>query len=344
MHAFLRQQWFLTTLSLLIASGMILGYRGHAPNLQPVVAWLNPRYVTVLVLFLMAFSLDSGRLRAACREPGPVGVGFLINFGLVPLLAWGLSRFQLIEDFRVGLMIAASVPCTLAAASVMTRKAGGNDAVSLLVTMATNIPCFIVTPLWLRWTTAVEVQLDLWNMMRELLQAVVAPTILGQALRQFRPLHEVAVRFKTPIGVAAQILIESIVFSAALRAGAALHALLPPAEQIGAESARAAMVTERATFLSVVMVWGTCVFVHLAALVAGVVVSRFVRFSAEDRSAVAFSGSQKTLPIGLLISTDPAMFGLTHPFAMFPMLLYHSSQLFIDTAIATRWGRRVEAP
>jgi solute carrier family 10 (sodium/bile acid cotransporter), member 7 len=337
MLRFFRQHWFLSSLSLLIAAGLFLGFRGHGPALKPVVSLLNPRYVTVGVLFLMAFSLDSERLRAAFRNPGPVFAGFLLNFGFIPLLAWACSPVQQFEDFRVGLMIAATVPCTLAAASVMTRKAGGNDAVSLLVTMATNIPCFLITPLWLRWTTGTSVELDLWSMMRELLQAVLVPTILGQALRQPRVLHDFAVRYKTPIGVAAQILIESIVFSAALRAGGALHDILP---EIGASASTGA---GRATLLAVAVVWVTCVGIHLAALGLGVLISRAGRFAPIDHPPVAFAGSQKTLPIGLLISTDPAMFGLTHPFAMFPMLLYHTSQLFIDTAVASRWKQAVEA-
>ena len=56
----------------------------------------------------------------------------------------------------------------------------------------------------------------------------------------------------------------------------------------------------------------------------------------------------KTVHHYLLLATDPGMFGSPDalgagvgvPFAVFPMLMYHASQLFIDTAIADRMAAR----
>jgi sodium/bile acid cotransporter 7 len=57
----------------------------------------------------------------------------------------------------------------------------------------------------------------------------------------------------------------------------------------------------------------------------------------DDRIAAVFAGSQKTLPIGLLIATDPRLLGGGKlSFAMLPMLMYHASQLIIDTVVAAR--------
>ena len=47
------------------------------------------------------------------------------------------------------MIVAATAPCTLASAAVWTRRAGGNDAVAILVTFITNATCFLVTPFWL---------------------------------------------------------------------------------------------------------------------------------------------------------------------------------------------------
>ncbi len=46
--------------------------------------------------------------------------------------------------------------CTLATASVSTRQAKGNDAISLLITLATNLVSVFLTPLWLKWTISME--------------------------------------------------------------------------------------------------------------------------------------------------------------------------------------------
>ncbi|MFO1022394.1 MAG: bile acid:sodium symporter [Planctomycetales bacterium] len=86
---------------------------------------------------------------AIVSAPGPVLLGFSLNTFAVPLLGLLLFPLQMHKDLQYGLLVACSVPCTLAAASVWTRKAGGNDAVSLLVTLTTSLVCFASTLFWL---------------------------------------------------------------------------------------------------------------------------------------------------------------------------------------------------
>jgi sodium/bile acid cotransporter 7 len=340
MKAFFQEHWFLLTLAAVIAGGMTTGLLGYAPVVQPVTGLLNPRWITACVLFLMAFSLNSDHLTAAFRAPGPVLLASLINFCFVPLAAWLLMPMQQTHDFRLGLMIAASVPCTTAAASVMTRKARGNDAVSLLATIATNMSCFVLTPLWLHWTADAEVNLPTGKLMLQLLEAVLTPTIAGQLLRQPAPLHAFAVRHKAAIGVAALILIEVMVVTAALSAGQALHRM-----PLGSSAAGAASGGTRALAgLSpggVALVWGSCVLIHLSALSIGWWLARITGNARAEASAVAFAGSQKTLPIGIYVS---GLFTARYPFVMFPMLLYHTSQLFLDTWLASRMAARLDRP
>lgn len=342
MKAYLQQHWFLTTLAILIATGMTLGILGYGPRVQPLVDHVNPRWTTAGVLFLMAFSLNSEHLWAAFREPRPVLIACAVNYGLVPLLGWLLMPLQQTADFRIGLMIAACVPCTTAAASVMTRKAKGNDAISLLATVATNLACFVVTPLWLRWTTASRGELDTRKLMIDLVVAVLAPTIAGQLLRQPARLHDFAVRHKTAIGVVAQVLIEFLVLTAALRAGTTIHkmhattAATTAAVAVDSGIAAGSNASPSLTLPAFAIVWGSCLTLHLVALAVGGWLARKTGSPRADATAVAFAGSQKTLPIGLYIATDPQLFGGAHPFALFPMLLYHTSQLFFDTWYASR--------
>ena len=341
MHSFLKKRWFLVALALLIPGGLVLGAQLSDQTMARAAAasgetgqWLAarlPRIVTAVVLFLMSFSLDSRQLQASLRSPRPVLWASLVNYGLIPLLAWPLLALQFNIDFSIGLMIAASAPCTMAAASVWTRKAGGNDAVSLMVTLLTNGLCFLITPLWLNLTVAgsSEVQLDAVAMVWRLVTAVLVPSLLGQSLRQFRGPAAVAVKYKTPIGVVAQSCILLIVVVAAFTAGRRLA---------GTEGSPG--------LTAVVLVWSCAVALHLAGMGLAVAGSRKFGFSRADIAATAFAGSQKTLPIGVLVATDPTMFGnpdllgpgLGVPFAVFPMLMYHASQLFLDTAVADRFA------
>jgi solute carrier family 10 (sodium/bile acid cotransporter), member 7 len=338
MRNFLARHWFLSTLALFIVFGLGLGASGLGPAVQPAADWVSPRWTTACVLFLMSYSLETTRLWAAFRAPGPVALGFFFNYGFIPALAWPVSMIQQTPDFRLGILIAASVPCTTAAASVMTRKANGNDAVSLLTTLSTNLSCFALTPMWLRWTAARDVELNTLQMMLDLVVAVLLPTVAGQLARIPSTTREFANRRKTPIGVTAQVLIEILVFTAALKAGTTLYEMQSSTAQTGnaANSVGA---------LSLGLVWASCIAIHLAGLAGAWFASGRLGLAPAESAAVAFSGSQKTLPVGLYVA---ALFGPEYPFAMFPMLLYHASQLFLDTLIAAKLaarpgGRRLEA-
>jgi len=75
-------------------------------------------------------------------------------------------------------------------------------------------------------------------------------------------------------------------------------------------------------------------FVHLFALAAGHVLGKGLGIPRPDRIAVGFSGSQKTLLVGLSIAMNYSeQFG---ELALLPMVAYHVSQLLIDTVIADR--------
>ncbi len=338
MLAFVRNRWFLISLLVLISSGLAIGKFGSNQQVESLTAIFEPPTTTLVVatvLFLMAFSLDNRQLQKSLRSPGPVVWATLLNYALIPLLGWLLMNVQQMPDFEIGLMIAASVPCTMAAASVWTRKAGGNDAVSLLVTVLTNGVCFFVTPMWLGLATSHSVALDTGDMVARLMWAVLVPTLLGQLARLIPSLAEIATRHKTPLGVVAQCCILALVFSAACKAGMQLNG-------VGSQAA---------TFGGVLLVWGSCIAVHVTAMSVGVWGANRFGFERVDAIAVAFAGSQKTLPIGLLLATDATMYGnpdllgpgMAVPFAVFPMLMFHASQLFIDTAVADRMAARPSA-
>lgn len=324
MKAYLQRKWFLVSLVVLITVGLSLGMNASAEVLDRIVALVPPRLVTIAVLFLMAFSLDSRKLHASFRAPAPVIWAAVVNSALIPLAAWALMPWQRTDDYKFGLMIAASVPCTLAAASVWTRKAGGNDAVSLLVTLLTNALCFAVTPFWLSLTTSQHVELDGGDMALRLLVVVLIPTLAGQVVRQVPRFDRFATRYKTPIGVIAQVCILSLVFAAACNAGRQLNGNGPAPALTGT-----------------ILVWGSCVLLHAAAMTVGLAGSRGFGFSPPDAAAVAFASSQKTLPIGIYVAAEFAGQGV--PFAVFPMIMYHASQLFIDTLVADRMASRSHA-
>lgn len=322
----LQRRWFLLFLVVLIPGGFAIGSHLGTGRVHEFSDRIGPRVPTalvMLVLFLMSVTLNNSRLRAALSSPGPVLWASFVNMGLIPLAAWPLSRLQLTTDFTVGLLIAASVPCTMAAASVWTRKAGGNDAVSLLVTLLTNGACFVVTPLWLQLTmpplgdAASSYGIDAAFLMKKLIVSALLPILAGQSARALPWIASRADQHKTLLGVIAQSCILVLVFWESTKAGPQV-----------AGGALAGGVS------AIALVWTSCIVLHLAAMALAVAAARAMRFDRADRSAIAFAASQKTLPIGVYLAATLSAAGA--PLAVLPMLMYHASQLFVDTTVADR--------
>src|SRR5271170_2293003 len=128
----LARRWFL----LLLVAGFTVA--GVAPGLLHWTRHADPQWVMAGALFLSAWTLQSRSLYRAVMRPWPALWAAFISYGPLPALAWTLGRTLPNEDFRIGLMIAACVPCTLASAVLWTRLAGGNEAVALLSTLLTT--------------------------------------------------------------------------------------------------------------------------------------------------------------------------------------------------------------
>jgi len=267
------------------------------------------------VLLAMALPLRIDTMWATLRRPGPALLAVAINLVLVPLLAYAASRL-LIDELAVGMIIAAAVPCTLASAAVWTRLAGGNDAVSLLVTMITNISCFLVTPAWVRLLVGrSDDSVPFGDMVVKLLVLVVLPIVAAQLLRLIPAVGHWAAANKSGLSVFAQLGILSIVFVGAVRCGQKLVEL---------DERLAAIWGQVALMLALVAV------VHVAAWWFGYSIAAKLGMARAEQLAVAFAGSQKTLMVGLAVALEfPGL-------AILPMLAYHVLQLLIDTVLADR--------
>lgn len=320
----LLQSWFLIGLLLVLVGGGTSGWMLTAGAEPATIAWIHPGRMTIAMLFLMAYNLDSHLLGKAFRTPLPVVGGAILNIVILPALAWPLLALFTVPDFQVGLMITAAIPCTLATASVATRQAGGNDAISLLVTLVTNLISVVLTPLWLKWTLAIDGDLDPWPVILNLAQNVLVPTILGQVVRLGSIPRRFADRYRVQISILAQCLVLLVVLKAAVEAGGRLR--LQTVWPSAGESGLLVLV---------------CLGLHVGAMGIAEVMGRLLKIERSERIAVLFAGSQKTLPIGLLLAAMPAVTGgIPMPLVTFPLVIFHSIQLIVDTALAGRIRQR----
>jgi len=312
---FLIQRWFL----IVLVAVLVVGTLWHK-QLEPIAGSAAIRNAVVAtVLFLMALPLEAAMVWQSIRRPWATLLAVAITFGLLPLFAWGVS-LGLSREMAPGLLVAAATPCTLASASVWTRRAGGNDSVSILVTMVTNATCFLVSPLWLALMIGprvAEANLKLGDLVVKLALLVVLPMATAQLLRVYRPLASLASRGKLPLGVAAQLGVLTMVLFGAVQTAERMS---------GAAGAGSAL-------LDIAIMAAGVMFVHLSMLGVGLVLARLLRLSRGDQIAVAFAGSQKTLMVGLHLSIELGV-------VVLPMVVYHVGQLLVDTVIADRMRRR----
>ena len=240
-----------------------------------------------------------------------------MNAGVAPPLGW-LASCLLPPELATGVIVAATVPSTLAAATVWTRRAGGNDAVAILVTLITNLACFFVAPAWLRLLVGTTVEVDYRALVIQLALLVVVPIAAAQLARQWSPLAAWAGARKGLLSNLAQIGILSMVLVGAVGCGVRIHEL-----ESGSSLAAGTMAVMIATVTAV----------HSALLFAGFQAAKFAGMSRADAIAVGIAGSQKTIMVGLYVAMA---FG---PLAILPMVAYHAVQLLVDTLVADRWAK-----
>ncbi len=315
MYSFLARRWFL----LLLFAGV--GLAALSPvALRPFTAALSPRLVVALALFLMAWGLESRSLLRSLARPLPALWAALISYGVLPPLALLAGRFLPEADYRVGLLVMASVPCTLASAVLWTRMAGGNEATALLVILLTTGTSWLWTTLWLTAGTDAVVAVDAAGMMRELLLVLVLPVLGGQLMRLSGRLARAAARRKTLLGAVAKLLVFLIILRAAVDV-----------------SGRLRERTEELAVLPLLATAALCLAVHLAGLLGGLTSSRLLRFDRPTQVAVAFACSQKTLPVALFLVET--YYKDAHPLAVVPLVFYHVGQLVADTFVADALAR-----
>lgn len=328
MREFLVKRWFLIALVVVLAIGFT-----QASNLQflaneTVGKWVR-RSIVASVLFMMAFPLTFTAFTTGLRRPGPAFLASAVNFGILPLFSWAVY-FCLLpvldHDLAIGLLVAAATPSTLASAAVWTRRAGGNDSVAIMVTIFTNLGCFLITPLWLLTMTGTQVEsLELTAMIVKLLLLVVIPMTFAQLLRLQPTIGAWSAKNKQSLGVGAQTGVLAMILLGSVNAGLRI--------QGEAETSGASMVDFTIMIAAVLGI-------HIAMLWVGHVLARAFKMARQDRIAVGFSGSQKTLMVGLAIAIED--YGKSHPLAVLPMVTYHVGQLLVDTFVADRLRKAVK--
>jgi sodium/bile acid cotransporter 7 len=303
------KHWFLVALAICFATGFLGANRLRV--LMELDALRNA--IVFGVMWAIGVTLRGETVRSGLLRPAPSVVAILVNAIAVPVLSlpWMLV---LPPNLFGGLFVTSIVPCTLASASVWTRRAHGDDSIAMLTTVVTNLACVAVVPIGMWLVLSQATQLDVGQQVSKLTMLVVVPLLLAQVMRRVG-LDRWADRNRYELALSGQIgILAMVVFGAVASATSVAGA--------GGDDAM--------TGLGITGVLLSTNVVHVSALYLGIVLGKMLAMSRPSQIAIGIAGSQKTLMIGLQIAIDCGV-------SVVPMIVYHLSQLVVDTIVADRW-------
>jgi len=152
-----------------------------------------------VIMLSMGITLTFDDFARTSQFPLPIGVGYLCQYIVKPLLGWALAQsLQLSKPLGTGLILLACCPGGQAS-NVATFIAGGDLPLSVLMTLASTVTAVFMTPLLVKIFAGATVDVDGMGMMMSVLSVVIAPTGAGLLLNQFFPAFTELLKPVTPL-------------------------------------------------------------------------------------------------------------------------------------------------
>lgn len=254
------------------------------------------------------------------RLHGTVLICTFVAFPLLGLAARGLEPVFLTHDLYTGLLFLTLVPSTIQSSIAFTSIARGNVPAAICAGSFSSLAGIVITPLLaavLLGSSGGGFSAD--SVVRIVLQLLV-PFVAGQLLRPW--IGAFITRHKKVLGYVDRgsiLLVVYTAFSEGMVQGIW--------SQVSAARLAGLLVVE--------------------ALLLGVMLlltwygAKALRFNREDRIAIQFAGSKKSLASGLPMAG--VLFGAHASLAVLPLMLFHQMQLMVCAVIAKRRARDPEA-
>lgn len=168
--------------------------------------WVQPKWtitgITITMLGMgMTLTLDD--LSSALAMPKELLAGFLLQYSVMPLSAFFVSKLlNLPSYYAAGLILVGCCPGGTAS-NIVTYIARGNVALSVLMTAASTLSAVVMTPLLTAKLAGQYVAVDAIGLLTSTLQVVLLPVLAGAFLNQyFQSLVKLVSPLMPPIAVA----------------------------------------------------------------------------------------------------------------------------------------------
>jgi sodium/bile acid cotransporter 7 len=310
MSVFIKKYWFFAGIVLVVLC---------AVSLRDPQLWLRKYNILPIAIF-MAFlitglTLDTSRFRTQLLQLKAPLAAMVSSLGFIPLLSWLLASLVFPLEYVVGVCIIATAPVTVVSGTVMTALGRGNISLSLFICVLGNFMGIFTIPFSLKLLIGGEGNVDLpvLNMLSSLVITVLVPIVLGNLARSRLKAH--LSRFKQAFSVFQQCIVLLIIFNAVAGSG---------------ENIRTAGDT-----LPLLLVF--IILLHTLILAMNYGVSKIIGLDRPSTTAFTIHTSQKTLTVAYLVWSG--YFANQYPLALIPGIVYHLTQMIMDTFVAERFRR-----
>ena len=156
----------------------------------------------------MGLTMEANEMMDALQSPRQVAIGVALQFTVMPLLAFAISRvLPLPTPLAVGLILVGCCPGGTAS-NLVTYIARANVALSVVLTAASTLLASVATPALCALLAGTLVPVPAGKLMVSTAQVVLAPVALGLVLKRVAPTAVAAVApLCPPVAVATVTLI-----------------------------------------------------------------------------------------------------------------------------------------
>ncbi|MBW1840716.1 MAG: bile acid:sodium symporter [Deltaproteobacteria bacterium] len=310
----IKKYWFLAGLLLVFA----ITVGDTSETVSGIGRWLKmhrgPDAVISLVFFFSGLILNAGQVRSGLMDIKGIVLALWLIFIVSPIIAVIIGFLPMDTGIVIGIFLVAVMPTTLSSGVVMTGAAGGNMAHALAITILANGLAVFTIPVTLslllgRFGGAAAVHIDTPAIMIKLGLLVLLPLCVGLSVKTYFTSFMDRVAHK--LQILNQFLVLVIVWMAV---SGARPAIIDGGSKLG-------------TVFLLVFTF------HGALLTASGIFTRVTGMGKGRRESVIFMGSQKTLPLSIILQVSLfPQYGL----ALVVCVMHHLVHLIMDGYLVGR--------
>lgn len=312
--ATVKKQWFLIAL-ILIFSLVIFDQSGTIARAGVFLKQNHGAPFMIFAIFILSgMIIEIEQIKAGIKDIKATSSTLWVIVIVSPIAAGIFALIPMETGIILGLFLVAVMPTTLSSGVVMTGQAGGNIAHALFITILSNCVAIVSIPFILPMllnslNLKTDLYIDQTAIFIKLLLLVLLPLLIGMILN--KKILTISPEQKKQFSITNQCIVLCIVY-------------------MSLSGAREMLIAKGSAFFIILPL---VVGFHLVLLLASSGTSHLAAIGRGRREAVIFMGSQKTLPLAVMLQiTCFPEYGT----ALLVCVLHHITHLMIDGFIAVK--------